>query len=53
MTSAPLETDHEIQLSCYAYLFREEFGSEEGTLEIRKLVKTKVPQIQVHTCTDQ
>jgi putative RecB family exonuclease len=48
-SAAPLATDHEIQLSCYAYLFREEFGSEEGTLEIRKLVKTKVPQIQVHT----
>ena len=46
--SAPLEITHEIQLSCYAYLFRHSSPIEETGLEIRSLVKTKVPQIHFH-----
>jgi hypothetical protein len=44
----PLEIVHEIQLSCYAYLFRHVSPVQEGGLEIRNLVKTKVPQVQFH-----
>ena len=46
--AAPLEITHEIQLTSYAYLLRHVFGREEAGLEIRSLVKTKTPQIQVH-----
>ncbi|HUY32244.1 MAG TPA: PD-(D/E)XK nuclease family protein [Pirellulales bacterium] len=38
--SEPLEITHEIQLSCYAYLFRHSSPVEESGLEIRSLVKT-------------
>jgi putative RecB family exonuclease len=44
----PLEISHEIQLSCYAYLFRPLSPVDEAGLEIRSLVKTKTPQIQFH-----
>ncbi len=44
----PLAIAHEIQLSCYAYLFRHATGVPEGGLEIRNLVKTKMPQVQFH-----
>ena len=44
----PLEIVHEIQLSCYSYLFRHASGVQEGGLEIRNLVKTKVPRVQSH-----
>src|SRR6185295_17443209 len=44
----PLEITHEIQLSSYAYLFRRASAETEAGLEIRSLVKTKVPQIQFH-----
>jgi predicted RecB family nuclease len=44
----PLEIAHEIQLSCYALLFRHVAGVQEGGLEIRNLVKTKMPQVQFH-----
>ena len=47
-SAAPLEITHEIQLTSYAYLLRQVFGEEEAGLEIRSLVKTKTPQIQVH-----
>jgi putative RecB family exonuclease len=36
---------HEIQLGSYAYLFRQSTGTTESALEIRQLVKTKVPQM--------
>ena len=39
---------HEVQLSCYAWLFRYASPVPEGSLEIRSLVKTKTPQIQRH-----
>jgi hypothetical protein len=36
---------HEIQLGCYAYLFRQSTGQSENALEIRRLIKTRTPQI--------
>jgi putative RecB family exonuclease len=47
-SSAPLEISHEIQLTAYAYLFRQVAEREEAGLEIRSLVKTKTPQIAFH-----
>jgi len=44
----PFEIVHEVQLSCYAYLFRCSSPLRETGLEIRSLVKTKVPQVQFH-----
>ncbi|MHB1038151.1 MAG: RecB family exonuclease [Pirellulales bacterium] len=44
----PLEITHEIQLSSYAYLFRQTSTKEEAGLEIRSLVKTKTPKIECH-----
>lgn len=40
---------HEIQLSCYAYGFRRSSGQQESGLQIRRLIKTKVPKIETHT----
>ena len=48
-SSPPHEITHEIQLSCYSYLFRQATGNEEGGLEIRSLIKTKKPRIEFHT----
>jgi hypothetical protein len=45
---APLEIAHELQLTAYSYLFRHNAGQEESGLEIRQLIKTKVPQIEFH-----
>ena len=47
-SAEPLEIIHEIQLSCYALLFRQIQGRMEGGLEIRSLVKTKTPKIEIH-----
>ena len=47
-STPPSEISHEIQLTAYAYLFRQITGSEEAGLEIRSLVKTKTPQIVFH-----
>jgi len=44
----PLEIVHEIQLSCYSYLFRHASQVCERGLEIRNLVKTKIPKVQSH-----
>ena len=44
----PPDIQHEIQLSCYSYLFRNLSGQQESALEIRSLVKTKTPQIAFH-----
>ena len=44
--STTLEFMHEIQLSCYAYLLRHGFGQSESALEIRSLIKTKIPKIE-------
>ncbi len=46
--SVPLEIAHEIQLSCYAFLFRNMTGQQESGLEIRSLIKTKTPKIAFH-----
>ena len=48
-SAAPLDVTHEIQLSCYAYLFRDAFGQPERELQIRSLIKTKVPKVETHT----
>ncbi|GAG12916.1 unnamed protein product, partial [marine sediment metagenome] len=44
-----LEISHEIQLSSYAYAYRHVTGVDEGELQIRRLIKTKNPQIETHT----
>lgn len=48
-SSEPLEIVHELQLSSYAWIFRRTHGRTESCLQIRSLVKTKVPKIEVHT----
>lgn len=46
--AAPLlEISHEVQLSCYSLMFRSLTGKQESSLEIRRLVKTKEPKIEV------
>jgi hypothetical protein len=47
-SSEPLEITHEIQLSSYAYLFRQVSDQTEAGLEIRSLIKTKVPKVEFH-----
>jgi len=47
-SSEPLEIAHEIQLSCYSYLIRHNSAAHEAGLEIRSLVKTKVPKVELH-----
>jgi len=47
-SAPPLEITHEVQLSCYAYLFRQATGQKESGLEIRTLVKTKTPKVEFH-----
>ena len=44
----PLEISHEIQMTCYAYLIREVLGVDESAVQIRSLIKTKVPKIAVY-----
>ena len=43
-----LEITHEVQLTSYAWLFRSASPVPETALEIRRLIKTKTPQIQCH-----
>ena len=47
-TGSPLEIMHEVQLTAYAYLFRQLTQESEAGLEIRSLIKTKVPKIEYH-----
>lgn len=47
-SSPPYEVSNEIQLSSYAYLFRQLTGQQEAGLEIRSLVKTKTPKVECH-----
>ncbi len=47
-SAEPLAVVHEIQLGCYSYLFRHASGDSEGGLEIRNLIKTKIPKVQSH-----
>ncbi len=43
-----LEISHELQLSCYSYLHRQTSPLPEEALEIRSLVKTKIPRVESH-----
>lgn len=45
--SGALGTMHELQLSCYSYLLRHCTGQEEEAIEIRTLIKTKSPRVQI------
>ena len=47
-SGSPVEIMHEVQLTAYAYLFRQLSGKTEAGLEIRSLIKTKVPKIEYH-----
>ena len=47
-SSGPLEIVHEIQLTSYAYGFQHVSPLKAAGLEIRSLIKTKVPKIEFH-----
>jgi CRISPR/Cas system-associated exonuclease Cas4 (RecB family) len=47
-SSEPPEIVHEVQLTSYAYLLRQVHGRQEAGLEIRLLVKTKLPKVEFH-----
>jgi len=47
-SGSPVEIMHEVQLTAYAYLFRQLADEIEAGLEIRSLIKTKVPKIEYH-----
>jgi hypothetical protein len=40
-SAPPMEITHEVQLGCYAWLYRRVTGQTEGGLEIRSLIRTK------------
>ena len=46
-SSSKLDIMHELQLSCYSYLFRQVTGRTEAALEIRSLIKTKTPKVEI------
>ena len=46
--STPVAISHELQLTCYSYLWRAVTGREEIQLQIRSLVKTKSPTLAIH-----
>jgi putative RecB family exonuclease len=47
-STEPLEITHEIQLTSYAYLFRRGTEQQESAMEIRSLIKTKMPKVDFH-----
>jgi hypothetical protein len=47
-TASISDLAHELQLTAYAYLFREATEGEELRSEIRQLVKTKTPKFHTH-----
>jgi len=47
-SGAPISMAHEVQLGAYAYLFRATTGQRESELQIRSLIKTKVPKVETH-----
>lgn len=47
-SSEPLEVVHEVQLTSYAWLCRHVSDNTEAGLEIRSLVKTKTPKVEMH-----
>ncbi len=46
--SESAEITHEIQLSTYAWLYRRNTGQDEAGLQVRSLIKTKVPKLEFH-----
>ena len=44
----PHEITHELQLTSYAWLFRQTTGQSESGLEIRSLIKTRSPKVEAH-----
>lgn len=47
-SAPPFEVTHEIQLTSYAWLYRQLTGECESGLQIRSLIKTKQPKIETH-----
>lgn len=47
-SSEPLEIVHEVQLTSYAYLLRHVEQRQEAGLEIRSLIKTRQPKVEIH-----
>jgi putative RecB family exonuclease len=47
-SSEPMEITHEIQLTSYAWAFREIQGHREAGLEIRSIIKTNTPKVEYH-----
>ena len=47
-SSEPMEILHEIQLSSYAWLYRQVAARKEAGIEIRSLIKTKQPKCEFH-----
>jgi len=47
-SAPPFEVTHEVQLTSYAWLYRQLTGRQEASLEIRSLIKTKTPKIEAH-----
>lgn len=45
---APLEIAHEVPLTSHSYLVRRTTCREEAGLEIRSLIKTRQPKVEVH-----
>ena len=43
------EIQHEIQLTAYSFAYRSTTGQREGGLQIRRIVKTKVSKIEMHS----
>ena len=46
-SSSQLDVIHELQMSCYSYLWRQATGQTESRLEIRSIIKTKTPKVSV------
>ena len=44
-----LEIAHEVQLTAYSFAYRSATGRREGELQIRRLVRTKAPKIEMHS----
>ena len=47
-SSEPMAISHEIQLTSYAWLYRQLTGRKEAGLEIMSLIKTKQPKVEFH-----
>jgi hypothetical protein len=53
-SSAKVDILHELQLSCYSYLFRQATKTKEQAIEIRSLIKTKTPKWKrIRTAPDE